>query len=206
LRMDYFGPPMVHRQRLLWAVATRRQLDRWEPLVAASVRLSFQRQQLTAAEIWLGEIEHHFALIAARHLLRALDLDPSTGVVIDQTIRDELLEGRDLHEHWDENMPVFNMTPRTALPPRRSGKSFAARNPREGPYGWWGWSSNTGPELLPNVPAAAVHDVLDAVEMEVLDANESLARFLPERPASPWIQNGDGWWPMPDSHTPVLPR
>lgn len=197
---------MVHRQRLLWAVATRRQLDRWEPLVAASVRLSFQRRELDPAEIWLGETEHHFALVAVRNLLRALDLDPPSGVPIDQAVRDELLEGRDLHEHWDENMPVFNVTPRTAQPPRRSGKSFAARNPREGPYGWWAWSSNTGPELLPNVAAAAVHDVLDAVEKEVLNADESLARFVPDRPASPWIRNVDGWWPAPDSRTPDLSR
>jgi hypothetical protein len=32
---DYFNEGMVNRQRLLWAIATRRQLERWEPLVAA---------------------------------------------------------------------------------------------------------------------------------------------------------------------------
>ena len=33
---SYFSDLMVNRQRLLWTLATRRQLERWEPLVAAS--------------------------------------------------------------------------------------------------------------------------------------------------------------------------
>ncbi len=194
--MQYFDTPMVNRQRLIWAVATRRQLERWESFVAASVRLSFQRKQVDSADIWLAETEHHFALIAARNLVRALDLDPPSGVEIDQTIRAELMEGRDLHEHWDENMPVFNMTPRPSAPPRGSGKSFAARNPRDGPYGWWGWSSTNGPELLPNVPAAALHEVLDAVHDEVVNADGSLARFVPQRAPGVWLRDGGEWWPV----------
>lgn len=34
---EYFDQTMLNRQRLLWAVATRRQLERWEPLVAGAV-------------------------------------------------------------------------------------------------------------------------------------------------------------------------
>jgi len=68
---DYFDELMVNRERLLWAVATRRQLERWEPYVAAAVRddgLSDDR------DIWAAAIEHHFALVAAHHLFQALDL------------------------------------------------------------------------------------------------------------------------------------
>jgi len=129
---DYFDDLMVNRQRLLWAVATRRQLERWEPLVAASVRAGYARHPFPDADIWSAEIEHHFTLIAARNLLRALDLPPATSVPVDPTLRAELTEGRDLHEHWVENLPVFNVTPRAAQPPRRSGKEFAARNPDRG--------------------------------------------------------------------------
>ena len=34
---EYFDERMVNRERLLWAIATRRQLERWEPYVAAAV-------------------------------------------------------------------------------------------------------------------------------------------------------------------------
>src|SRR4051794_39310195 len=103
---------MLNRERLAWAVATRRQLDRWEPLVAENVRRSFEDRQLDDADIWAAQVEHHFALIAARHLLQALDLEPRSGVAVDPTVRAELKEGRDLHEHWDENLPIFNVSPR----------------------------------------------------------------------------------------------
>ena len=96
---DYFGDGMVNRQRLFWSVATRRQLDRWEPFVAAAVRRDLTRQTLGGAEIWAAEMEHHFALVAARNLIRALDLPPASGVAIDPTVRAELIEGRDLSEH-----------------------------------------------------------------------------------------------------------
>jgi hypothetical protein len=77
-------------------------------------------------------------------LFRALDLPPATNVSIDGTLRSELIEGRDLHEHWVENLPIFNVMPRPAEPPRRSGRAFAARNPDTGPYWWLGFSHQSG--------------------------------------------------------------
>lgn len=186
---------MVNRQRLLWMIATRRQLERWEPYVAASVRRGMEGRQLDSAEIWSAEIEHHFALIAARHLLQALELKPATRVSIDSTLRAELIEGRDLHEHWPDNLPVFNVTPRVEQPPRRSGRAFAERNPDRGPYWWLGWSSKTGAQLLPNVSAPALHQVLDEVEAEVLADDAALTRFVPPRAPSPWLQQDGEWWP-----------
>jgi hypothetical protein len=73
-------------------------------------------RQLDDADIWLAAIEHHFILIGARNLFRALDLAPAANVSVDPTLRSELIEGRDLHEHWAENLPVFNMTPRQTQP------------------------------------------------------------------------------------------
>jgi hypothetical protein len=165
---DYFDDRMLNRQRLLWTVATRRQLERWEPFVAANLRESFAGRQSAGADIWLAAIEHHFTLVAARNLLRALELPPPTSVPVDPTLRAELIEGRDLHEHWDENLPVFNVRPRVAQPPRRSGKDFAARNPDHGPYSWLGWNSKAGALLLPHVSAPALHRLLDGIEAEVL--------------------------------------
>jgi len=192
---DYFSPAMVNRERLVWTVATRRQLGRWEPLVAASVLRGFEDRQLDDADIWAAQIEHHFALIAARHLLQALELDPPTNVAVDPTLRAELKEGRDLHEHWLENVPVFNVSPRVKQPPRSSGRSFAARNPDRAPYWWLGWSNKTGPTLLPNVSAPAVHGLLDAVEAEVLADDSALSPFVPPRAPSPWLHQDGEWWP-----------
>src|SRR5215216_602583 len=121
---------MVNRQRLLWGIATRRQLERWEPLVASNLRAHLAGRPPAGADIWSAEIEHHLALVAARNLIQALELAPAASVSVDPTLRDELIEGRDLHEHWPDNMPVFNVTPRPAEPPYPSGKRFAARNPK----------------------------------------------------------------------------
>jgi hypothetical protein len=87
---DYFDEAAVNRERLLWALATRRQLERWEPHVAAAVRRSVEGRELDSADIWSAEIEHHFALVAARNLFRALDLRPATRVLIEATLRAEV--------------------------------------------------------------------------------------------------------------------
>ena len=50
---------------------------------------------------------------------------------------------------------------------------------------------------MPNVPAPALHKVLDAVEAEVLADDASLARFIPSRAPSPWLRRDDEWWPNP---------
>jgi hypothetical protein len=200
---DYFDEFTVRRQRLLWAIATRRQLERWEPYVAEGVRHG-GTSAFDDRNIWLAETEYHFALIAARHLIQAIELAPRSSVSVDSTLRAELIEGRDLHEHWLENLPVFNVV-RVERgkrlpgkpPPRRSGKDFAARNPRSTPYTWFRWGSKTGPMLLPNVSAAAVHELVDAVEAGVLAADPALGRFVPARAESPWLHEDGEWWPKP---------
>ena len=194
---DYFDDLMINRQRLLFTIATRRQLERWEPLVAASVRRGMAEQKRERAEIWAAEIEHHFLLIAARNLFRALELPPATTVPVDPTLRAELIEGRDLHEHWVENLPLFTVKPRLVQPSHRSGKDFAARNPDRGPYWWLGWNSKKGAMILPNVPAPALHELLDAVEAEVLAASPTLSRFVPPRAPAPWLHVEGEWWPRP---------
>jgi hypothetical protein len=193
----YFDALMLNRQRLLWALATRRQLERWEPYVAASLDASLRHREIPDPDVWAAANEHHFALIAARNLIHALDLPPDANHLVGRDLREALIAGRDLHEHWVENMPIFNATPRPAEPRYPSGKRFAARNPRDSAYYWLSWSSDKGPELLPDVAAAAVHDLLDRVERHVLASNDSLRRFIPPRAPSPWARDGGIWWPTP---------
>jgi hypothetical protein len=90
---------------------------------------------------------------------------------------------------------VFNVSPRVEQPPRRSGRNFAERNPDRGPYWWLGWSNKTGAQLLPNVSAPALHQLLDEVEAEVLANDAELTRFVPPRAPSPWLQQDGEWWP-----------
>jgi hypothetical protein len=193
---DYFDDRGVSRQRLIWTVATRQQLEVWEALVAENVRLSFANRTLDGAEIWQAAIAHHFALIAACNLIRAIDVGDSAEIAVDAVLRAELVEGRNLHEHWVANLPVFKVTPRKEEP-RLSGKTFAERNPDRSPYGWLGWSGITGAMLLPNVSASALHDVLDRVQAHVLASGEGWETYLAPRRERPWIHDEEkGWWPL----------
>jgi hypothetical protein len=88
---------------------------------------------------------------------------------------------------------VFNVAPRP--PSHGSGKSFAARNPGRSPYAWLNWNNKTGAELLPHVSAAALHQLLDAVEAEVLAKDPALSRYVPARAPSPWLYQNGEWWP-----------
>ena len=194
---DYFDERTVGRQLLIWALASRRQLERWEPLVAANLRSQDAGPAFASAYVWEAATEHHFLLIAAHHLVRTIDL-AQAGIAIDRTIHDELIEGRDLHEHWRENMPVFMVKPRQREPGRKSGKAFAKRNPDRGPYWWLGWNNHDGPMVLPNVPAQAVHELIDRVETTVLARDSGFRRFIPARQPSPWMgekYGKDRWWP-----------
>jgi hypothetical protein len=195
---EYFGELMVNRQRLLWAVATRRQLERWERIVARIVLGGFAGDKPGALDVCSAEIERHFALVAAGHLLVALDLDPPSNIARGSTLRHELREGRHLHEHWLDNMPVFNVRPSTAQPPRKSGRDFAARNPDRSPYGQFDWNNKIGARLLPNVSAVALHGLLDEVESEVLADDATLAEYVPPRAPSPWLHENGEWWPNAD--------
>lgn len=173
----------------------RRQLERWEPIVAEHVRRLMANRQLDGADVWAAATEHHFALVAARSLLRALDLPPASNVAIDPTVRSELAEGRDLHEHWPENLPIFNVTPRPTPPRYPSGRSFAARNPNVSPYMWLHWTNQTGALLLPHVPAPVLHQILDVVQADVLAQDAALSAFVPPRAPSPWLHQEGTWWP-----------
>jgi hypothetical protein len=193
----YFESLMQHRQALLWAIGTRRQLDRWEPPVVEHLSRANSTMKMPAALIWQGEIDRHLALVSANHMFTAMDLWPDP-VPVPKLLRDEINETRDLNEHWDDNMPVFNQHPRQETPKRRTGRSFAERNPVLGPYCWWAWDSSRGAMLTPNVAATEVRDVITAIEVATLLGQPELARFIPPAVPSPWARDADGNWFPPE--------
>lgn len=116
---------------------------------------------------------------------------------VDASLAEEIINGRDLLEHWDEKQPIFNVKPRPREPARRSGKGFAERNPDQSPYWGTGWSSKEGPLLLPRLPASGVHTLLDTALDRGLAEAPDLGPYVPERPKTPWMDQPEinGYWP-----------
>lgn len=193
----YFADPLgQRRQVLLWAVAARRQLDRWEPLVARYIWSRYDRgTPMPSHQIWEGETEHHFTIVAFDHMLEALKLW-STPVAIPSIVKQEVAEVRDLVTHWQDNMPVFNTRLRKQEPPRRTGRTYAARNPDRTPYSWFSWSARRGPMLTTNVCAPDARKAIHAACDAVLSEDPGLSRFVPPEVPSPWLIDDHGnWWP-----------
>ncbi|MGA8247373.1 MAG: hypothetical protein WB797_10740 [Nocardioides sp.] len=194
----YFDDVGARRQAMLWACAAWRQLDRWEPLVARAVWGTYAQGTPPPGSIWWeGESERHFAIVAMDHMLEALNMWSTPVKGIPAIVRDEVQEVRDLVTHWKDNMPVFNVRPRTQSPPRSTGQRFAARNPNVTPFDPLAWNSRRGAMLTKNVSApearAAIKAVLDAA---VAEAPE-LVPYLPPEAPSPWFVDEHGnCWPL----------
>lgn len=190
---------VANRNVLLWSVASRTQLDIWEALVAANIANSLGwALEPPPSAFWQAKVAHHFALVAADHLLIAARTLAPELKGVPQVARLEIEEGRDLMEHWPENEPVFNMQPRAQEPPRSTGQRFAARNPGRTPYlQWLHWTSADGAMLMPHVPASALHAIIDRAQRRVLDSAATMTRYVTPRPPSPWVDEpqSNGWWP-----------
>jgi hypothetical protein len=207
---DPYFDTMPERQPLVWAVAVRRQLERWEPRVARHTLSGIQKNQappperpvsIDLLEMWQGETEHHYLLVAAGQLLKGLAMLDNPPIIV-EVVAAELRETRDLNEHWEDNMPVFNVGPtRAKEPARSSGKRFADRNPRRGPYCWWAWDGVRGPLVTPNVTATQLHEL---VEVAIAACNAARADDpveIPDAAPRPWhvpTKEGDLWWPKLD--------
>lgn len=198
---QHFNDVEIDNEVFTWALATRLQMDRWEALLAPEVWTQMYQPETKSParsmRIRQARIEHHFCLTAAGHLLKALKMRQSQ-ITIDPVVAAELKEGRDLHEHWDENVPIFNTTPRPSQPKFPSGKSYAARNPDESPYFWLRWDSEVGPKVMPHVPGAAVHDLVDRTLTAIVAKHPEMADKVLPRPESPWRddpENVERWWP-----------
>jgi hypothetical protein len=203
---QYFEGLMVDRQLLFWTIATRRLLEQWEASVAEIISLELQSKPEPGQLIWRNQADRHFLFLAARNLLRAADLAAES--LIETALAETLKDVRDLLEHWDENMPIFNGNVKGA-PPRLSGKRFAERNPAATPYWSSTWTSKEGPLLFPSgPPAVQLHNALDEVETVVIRRRPELSEYIPERTDQPWLGDdwGDArWFPKPPAEASSAP-
>jgi len=135
--------------------------------------------------MWEGETERHFVLVAADHLIKALEMFDSPPP-IEPMVKAELAEARDLNEHWDENLPHFHVSSRPGALTHRTGRSFEARNPRAGPYNWWSWDGDKGLLVTPSVSGEQVHELVEIAIGAVRDSPyPDLADEVLPRPVSP---------------------
>ena len=189
---------MPERQALVWAAAVRRQLERWEPLVAMHTQLVLDpRRSMPTAVYFEGETERHLLLSAIRNLLKAIGLMDHPPDV-DHAVAEEIIQTRDLNEHWDRNIPVFAVAPRTRQPERKSGKAFVVRNPQRSPYCWWAWDSQRGPLVSPNVSATEIHELVEETIVAAVAAEPQFAGIVADAAPRPWrkpVKEGDSWWP-----------
>ena len=157
---------------------------------------------MSGANIWVGRTEHHLSLVAAAQLLKTTRFLRPGVKGIRAVVRDEVVETRDLLEHWEGNQWIFGAQPRPKEPDYPSGKAFAGRNPDGNPYMAWGhWDQRQGPMLTPNVPASELRAVIDTVERQVVSARPDMARFVPHadpNAPAPWLRDDHGIWPHPD--------
>jgi hypothetical protein len=194
----YFNDHSKVREVAFWAAATQTQIERWEPRFARRVAADTWKAAppIPKGDIWQEIADRHFVLVAAAQLLSAMKF-ASFPVRAPEPLATEIRAGRDLAEHWQDNMPIFNVHPRSETPKYPSGREFAALNPRDGPYGFW-WNSKVGPKLLPNVPAADLHVLIDRVKARVSADHPTLAEFFHEWALSPWFGGddpNDRWFP-----------
>ena len=182
----------------MWAAATQTQIERWEPQFARRVASGAWKEAppIPKSSIWQELADRHFVLIAAAQLVSAMKF-ARFPIQAPEPMATEITAGRDLVEHWQDNMPIFNVHPRTETPKHTSGREFAALNPSKGPYGFW-WNSTVGPMLLPNVPASDLRALIDRVKARVSADHPTMAEFFRDWAQSPWFGGDDPssrWFP-----------
>jgi hypothetical protein len=189
----------VHdRQVLLWVVGTRRQLRRWELVLARCVRAWDASAQPDPSDIWLGQVERHLALIATNNLLRAIEDARGRFKGFPPQLERDVRNLRDLQEHWDEQWPSF-YDPRNPERLHRGGAEFVGRHPGAGsPFNFLRLDGVAGPELGPGT--ARVADMfleLDRLQRDVLKLAPWMSQFVTPVDPSPWLPST--WEPRPDT-------
>jgi hypothetical protein len=184
------------RQLLLWVIATRRQIRRWEIVLARWLRTTLSGDHTpTPSDVWQAQIEWHLALVAANNVVRAVANSAGRIQPLPDDMATDIRNHRDLQEHWDEQWPAF-YDRRNPGPLKRSGKSFASRHPGGDPYWWLGWTSDGGPTLGPGLRVEALNKELDRLQVEVLQSNPDLEQYVAPIEDSPWASDHlSRWWP-----------
>jgi hypothetical protein len=187
---------MQDRQIMLWVIATRRQVRRWEIVLARWLKADLKSDtSADPSDIWQAQIEWHLALVAANNLVRAVANTRGRISAMPEDLATDIRNHRDLQEHWDEQWPAFYNKANPG-PLERSGKKFANRHPRGDPYWWLGWNSKSGPTLGPELGVEALYRELDQLQGEVLESNPDLEQYLAPIDETPWVSDEFGrWWP-----------
>ena len=183
---------MQDRQTMLWVIATRRQVRRWEIVLARWLKAKSDRTA-DPGNIWLAQIEWHMALVAANNLVRAVANTRGRVAAIPEDLAIDIRTHRDLLEHWDEQSPAF-YNKASPGPLERSGKHFANRHPGGDPYWWLSWSRESGPSLGPELGVEVLHLELDRIQEEILESNPDLEQYLSPIDDTPWLRDELGRW------------
>jgi hypothetical protein len=183
-----------------WCLATGWQLDRWEELLAQFGMLLQRNEKPPGALVWELRMEHHFALVAADNLRRALNRVQQTGFL------------KDLHRDIEllRHLPSTGTTTRTSSPtPPTRGRSTRPAPPSTTgiqvgrPSGSSTSTARRGPRSAPVSSPGSFGPPLTTSRPKAIKTWPALVRFLTPRPPAPWVKDDyDNWWPNPAGPVP----
>ena len=131
---EFWGSEEQIRAEILhWVWSTQTQIYRYDENLGKEMD-SGEAEKLDRMRMCsLTSYDEHLILVAARNLIRAIDMldeDDST-ITIEQSLRDDLKELRDIYEHWDITKNCLNQKD---YEKSRSAKKFMNRNPSGRPF------------------------------------------------------------------------
>jgi hypothetical protein len=162
------------RDVLVWVRATFEQLDRWETRLLTYLRARRTADESDLLDIWSAQTERHFALVAASHVITAVARTRGRLPMPPSEMVDMIVALRDIHEHWEQQQPMFDRRPIAEDRLVRAGKRFARSNPGVHPLWWLNWDEREGSMLVDALPTEDVRRYLRKVEQLVIANDPSL--------------------------------
>ncbi len=172
----FFKEASAARQALLWSIATRRQLDRWADVVDQIVESMQLGEDIDGRLVWKAEAERHLALVAAGNVATALKLPTNTATPTDADLIPTLEALRNVSEHWDQQMPYFNVQPHEGEA-HLSGRVLVGQDPQRTPFAQFA-RYGSDDLLWADVPASRVRAMLDDIERQIIEQHPTLADYL----------------------------
>lgn len=205
----YFDEFGTARAIVFWAVSTRESLERWSALQSEYVWMALadldEPKEDEYQRYWSMALQHHFVFVTAKNVIRAITLAkekvPGSSIagLADDAVELRKAIGlvRDVLEHWEQHMPVFNVHPRQVTP-KRAGEELLAINDEALPYMPGGWGNHDGPYLSKGIVTEAQMTAWITHVIEVATTSHPLlSRFVPKAAESRWGTDDSGIWPLP---------